>query len=371
MNISFILNILVVVIGVLFSFFGGNSNRNRKIYIFICFTLIIFCNAFKGLSVGPDTVTYYEKFVGCNYLSWNEIWHNFIQTYWYGQGDYDEGYTLYTKFIQLFSKDFIFFLFVSSLFYAIPWSIILYKYCDRILELMFAFVFYITLVYIGGSMLSRQQVATCFLFVSFLFVLRNRYFWSFIFIFIAFFMHKSSVVFVVVPLIAKFVPKLTKPLHSISFFLIPVFILFSTQILLFAANFLGSERYMEYAETEFVGGVTFVVLMELLSLVCLFGFKKEYLQQNDFARKIYIMAPFFTMFAPLILRDGVFIRLSKYFHVFIAAMIPLAIGQLFKKDATIAKIVLIVLIAILVLYTSMWAGQYHFIWQEPYLHHIG
>lgn len=369
MNISLVLNILVVTFGVLFLFFE-DSPKNRKIYICICFALLVFCNAFKGLSVGPDTLTYYQKYVECSTLSWSETWNYFTQAYIYGQSDYDEGYTVYTKFVQIFSKDFIFFLFFSNMLSVIPLGVILYKYCNRIVDLMFAFVLYTTLIYNGGSMLSRQQIATAFLFMAFLCIMKNRYFWSLFLIAIAFFMHKSSVIFVFVPLIAKFAPKITKSFHIISFLLIPVFILFSSQILIFAAAFLGSDRYASYAETEFVGGITFVVLMEILSLICLFGFKKDYLQQNDLARKIYIMAPFFTMFAPLILRDGVFIRLSKYFHVFIVAMIPVAFNQLFKKEIKFANIACFVEIVILIVYTAMGSGQYCFIWQEPYQHYI-
>lgn len=368
MNISLILNLVVVALGFLFLCFG-NSNANRKTYICICFAFLVFCNAFKGLSVGSDTQTYYQQYIECCHTSWSETWNNFIQTYWYGQGDYDEGYNIYTKFVQLFSKDFIFFMFFSSMLAVIPLGIILYKYCDHIIKLMFAFVFYVTLIYNGGSMLSRQQIATAFLFMSFLCVLKNRYFWSFFHIAIAFFMHKSSVVFAVVPLIARFAPKITKPFHAISFLLIPIVILFSSQLLLLAADFLGTERYEVYAETEFVGGITFVVLMELLSLVCLLGFRKDYLQQDDYARKIYIMAPFITMFAPLILRDGVFIRLSKYFHVFLAAMIPLAFGRLFKKSSV--YIALFVTIFILIVYTYISSGHFYFIWQQPYIHNIG
>lgn len=368
MNICFILNILVVVIGLLFMS-SANSDKNRKVYICICFALLLFCNAFKSLSVGPDTFTYYHKYVECSTLSWSETWNSFIQAYIYGQSDYDEGYTVYTKFVQIFSKDFIFFLFFSSLLSVIPLGVILYKYCNRIIDLLFAFVLYITLIYNGGSMLSRQQIATAFLFMAFLCILKNRYFWSLFLIAIAFFMHRSSAVFIVVPLIAKFAPKITKPFHVVSFLLIPVFILFSSQILVFAAAFLGSDRYASYAETEFVGGITFVTLMEILSLICLLGFKKDYLQQNDLARKIYIMAPFFTMFAPLILRDGVFIRLSKYFHVFLIAMIPMAFCQIFKKSSV--NIALFVTISILVIYTYISSGKYYFIWQEPYMHYIG
>lgn len=366
MNISFILNLVVVAFGLLFL---RNSNTNRKVYICICFALLVFVNAFKSLNVGSDTQTYYIKYIECNMLSWSEIWNDFVRTYRYGQGDFDVGYTVYTKFVQIFSKDFIFFLLFSSMLYVIPLGIILYKYCDTIIELMFAFVFYITLIYNGGSMLSRQQIATVFLFMSFLCVLKDRYFWSFVLIGIAYFMHKSSVIFVVVPLIARFAPKITKPLHAFAFLLIPIAIIFSSQILIFASAFLGSERYASYAETELGGGITFVVLMELLSLICYLGFREDYLRQNDFVRKIYIMAPFFTFFAPLILRDGVFIRLSKYFHVFITAMIPLAFGQLFKESSV--NIAFFVVIVILIVYTYLGSGQYYFIWQQPYQHYIG
>lgn len=367
MNISLLLNIVVIVLGLLFMSVGNNKNL-RKIYIITCFVLFIFFNAFKSLSVGPDTLSYYDHFVRDFYTSWHNVWQAFSLRYFQWTGDFDEGYTVYTKIIQLFTNDFIIYLIISSLLYLIPFGIILYKYTNNYSQLIFAFVLYITLIYNGGSMLSRQQVATSFLFISFLFLLKNKYVLAILINLFAAIFHLSSLVFLVVPVVALFAQKKVKLLHFVSFLMIPLSIVFSTSLILFAGSLVGSERYASYAETESVGGASFVVLMEVLSIICYLGFKKNLLKEKDSLRKLYIMAPFFTLFAPLILNDGVFIRLSKYFHVYLVIMVPIAIEHIFNKKNSI--LVYAVVITVLVLYSAMGSGNYSFIWQEPYAHYL-
>lgn len=217
-------------------------------------------------------------------------------------------------------------------------------------------------------MLSRQQVATSFLFISFLFLLKNKYVLAILINLFSAIFHLSSLVFLVVPVVALFAQKKVKLLHFVSFLMIPLSIVFSTSLILFAGSLLGSERYASYAETESVGGASFVVLMEVLSIICYLGFKKNLLKEKDSLRKLYIMAPFFTLFAPLILNDGVFIRLSKYFHVYLVIMVPIAIEHIFNKKNSI--LVYAVVITVLVLYSAMGSGNYSFIWQEPYAHYL-
>lgn len=367
MNISLLLNITVIILG-LFFIRLGNNKAQRKTYITICLSLFVFFNAFKSLSVGPDTARYYDNFVSAFYTSWDNVWHTFILRYFHWSGDYDDGYTVYTKVMQIFTHDFIVYLIFSSLLYVIPLGIILYKYTNNYKQLIFAFMLYITLMYNGGNMLSRQQVATSFLFFSFLLILKNKYFFAILVNLFAGFFHLSSLVFLVVPLVAIFVHKKIKIIHVISFFMIPVSILFSTPLLIFFGNALGNERYAAYAETSSVGGYTFVILIEILSIICYFGFNKNLLNDNDSLRKIYIMAPFITFLAPLILTDGVFIRLSKYFHIFLIIMVPVAIEHIFNKKNNVVAYVVAILI--LVIYTAIGSASYFFIWQEPYVHLI-
>ncbi len=74
------------------------------------------------------------------------------------------------------------------------------------------------------------------------------------------------------------------------------------------------------------------------------------------------MAPLLTFFAPLIISNGSMIRISLYFHLFLALLVPYAIDCAFaKKDS---GIVYAAAIGALSLLTLAGGGiRYYFFWQ--------
>lgn len=335
----------------------------------ICFMLFMFFNAFKSLYVGADTFSYYEGFCNYYHISWSEQWTNFVDRYFGSGGNFDEGFVLYCKICQLFTRNYIVFQLFSSVLYFIPLGIIMMRYVTDFRQQIFAFVLYITLIYASGVIFSRQQMATVLLLWEFILILDNKYFKAILLNVLALTLHMSSAVFFVVPLVSYFAKDKIKFIHLVSFFVVPLSIIFSSQLIQYASGVLENDRYGSYGDFYAGGGVTFAILMELLTLLCYIGIKKESIKENDLIANLYIMAPFATITAPLIMQDGVFFRLCKYFFLYLIILVPIAIDSLFGKDKSKDKgstIAYFTSIAILVVYSAMSIIDYTFIWDIPY-----
>ena len=139
--------------------------------------------------------------------------------------------------------------------------------------------------------------------------------------------------------------------------------MFPNEMIQFMGNLVGMEKYVKYGMGAIQGGSeTFIFLIETLSLFCLIAIKRKDLIEDENIRNIYVMAPLLTFFAPLIISNGSMIRISLYFHLFLALLVPYAIDCAFaKKDS---GIVYAAAIGALSLLTLAGGGiRYYFFWQ--------
>ena len=166
-------------------------------------------------------------------------------------------------------------------------------------------------------------------------------------------MHQTILLILLVPLISILPSKVIIIIHALSFLLIPVFIYFSSQILIGMANIAMNEHYLGYGEKEAQGGATtFLTLIELISLFCLISLYNKLLKNdNKILKKLYCMLPLFTVFAPLIMHNGSMIRISQYFHIYILILFPYSLEIFFKEKDS--KVIYITSIAILICLTMI------------------
>lgn len=350
----------------------GESNFLRKLYIFFFFSCLTVLSIIRSLSVGPDTSSYYDLAQEIYFRGWGGLWYETRMRYFHSVGTRDMGYFLFVKFIQIFSTNFDFLSFVACAIYLIPLGILLYRFSTNMNQLMFAFVLYSALFSINTVSPNRQLFASGFCIMALLALYDNKFWKSIILIVVGMTFHQTCMIFFGVPILVRFFPKMIKKIHMASFFMVPIFILFASQIMFFMSDVSANERYAVYSETEDTkgGGVVFAALLECLSLFCYFGIKKNFLQTNRKALLLYTMTPFFTMFGPLILQDGTMIRLSKYFHLYLMLLVPYAIEQLFKKE-NMSFVYTVAIIAMVAL-GIFGSGQleYHTYVTEPYLHNV-
>ena len=348
-----------------------DSLKSRSIYIVICSSILIFIAAMRSPEwmtnmYQKDTLNYKMFFENYIDTGWEQIWQQVYMRYFENKGEGDIGFILLNKTIGLITQDFHIYSLIADLIFFVPFGLILYRYSSNMSQLVFAFVFYIALVQTFLLAGARQVFALGFDLMAFLCVTDKKNKLAITCFLLGVSIHFSSFLYVI-PLLmikASLRPQTLKRAHLLCFFLFPVVLLFPNEIIVFMGNAVGMEKYSEYGKGDVQGGAeTFVFLIELLSLVCLIGIRGKEMLANKALQQLYIMAPLFTITAPLIRSNGAMIRVSLYFFIFLVLLVPYAFDCMFirKDDRSLSYIAAIGML----LYLSLSGGsfKYYFYWQ--------
>ncbi|SEL07577.1 EpsG family protein [Carnobacterium iners] len=71
----------------------------------------------RHISVGADTFAYSNNYDRISNTRWSDIFDEFIDTIFLGKEGKDLGYTIIFKFIQIFNKNYQFFLILVDIFF--------------------------------------------------------------------------------------------------------------------------------------------------------------------------------------------------------------------------------------------------------------
>lgn len=369
MDIRIYLYIAVLIFGLLFSLDKKKTDSKRKWYIISILSLFILESSLRHLSVGPDTYSYFSSFTDVEITSWSDIFKRFGDTYLRGEGK-DPGYSLLVKTFQIFSTDFNLFLFVIACWFFIPLGVILYRYSTHTLQLIFAFVLYISLFRIIALSGIRQQIATGFSFIAFLYFQKKQYKKYFVTIFIGSFIHISLLIFTMLYFINILSSKKIKLVHWLVFIALPLVIVFSNTIVLFMASFIKNEYYMAYGLKEASGGATtYVTLVLLISFSCLIFLTKEYMNKSHINKTFYSNLPLLTFFTPLILLDGSLIRIGQYFTIYLVLIVPFLIDFTIKNKK-LRKPIYVFSVLVLIYLTLSSPQKYYFFWENVQFNYL-
>lgn len=369
MQINLFLIPFVIILGLLFA--NSDNKINRRLYIILCSAVLIFVAAMRNPEFFTDTYSidssnYKYMFENTYDMGWDEFFVTVYMRYFGGGAEEAEvGYIALNKVIGLFTHDFAIFSLLADLLFFVPLGIILYRYSTNIYGLIFAFVYYISLIQvflIGGG---RQMFAVGLDMMALLAVIDRRRIRAIIFFLVGVSIHFSSLLFAI-PLLAiwfNIKPSLLKIIHVICFALFPIVLAFPNQMIQYMGNTVGMEKYSDYGTRAIQGGSEiFIFLIELLSLFCLVAIKRRDLVSSQKIRTFYVMAPLFTLFAPLIISNGTMIRISLYYHLFLTLLVPFAIDCAFgtKNNGVVYAIAIGALSALSLAGGGM---TYYFFWQ--------
>lgn len=368
MHINLVLIPFVIILGLLLS--GNDNAKNRRLYIVLCSMVLLFVAAMRSpewmtKTYRIDTFVYQYMFEDAADLSWDEFWLTVYERYWLHEGENDIGFVALEKIIGLFTSSYWVFSLIADLIFFIPFGVILYRYSTSILQIIFAYVFYIALVQVflfGGA---RQIFAIGFDMTALLAMADRKTWRAIIFMLLGVFIHFSSFLFLLPLLMIRFKtsPRVLKLLHFVCFLAFPIVLLFPNEIIVFMGETVGMEKYANYGNQEIQGGATtFIILIELLSLLCFMAIKRTDLEKNDNIRLFYVMTPFMTILAPLIYSNGSMIRVSLYYHIFLTLLVPYAIDCRFIEASR--KFVYFIAIGALAFMALSGGGmRYYFFWQ--------
>lgn len=365
MDLRIFLYLFVIILGLVFIGLP-NTQRNRSIYINIILTMLILESCLRGLSVGTDTFKYKVIFDGVNSMSWDELFKMFRERYIEHANDMDVGYWILQKVVHIFSHDFQVFLFVCALFFFIPFGNLLKRFDIDMWDLVFIFVFYVALFNPIAMSGTRKEIALGISILCVIKYLDKKYISAIIWFILGFFVHMSILGVLLIPALNLFGSKFIKVIHGISFLTIPASILFSGQIIGFFAESVDNEHYSDYAQdVANGGGMTFVLLMELIILLCFIFIKRESLGKSYILKTMYSALPFATFFVPLITNNGSMIRLSQYFHIYVLFLLPYLISRVFTQDKRSLYGVLTILLFAMSMASDSVVSEYQFFWSDP------
>lgn len=368
MYINYILIPFVIVFGLIFS--SNDTKRNRLIYIILCSVVLIFIAAMRSPewmtnTYHIDTLIYRGYFEDTFDMGWDEFWQTFYLRYFAGDNERDVGFVVLNKIISLFTHEFWVFSLIADLLFFVPFGIILYRYCSRVRQIMFAFIFYVAMVqifFLGGA---RQMFSLGFDLMALIAIIDKKRFLAIVFFLLGMTIHFSSLLFAL-PLFAIWYdlkPGPLKTLHAVCFVVFPVVLMLPNQMIQLMGNAVGLEKYAKYGNDDVQGGSeTFIFLIEFLSLFCLLAIKRNDLANSRTLRYFYVMAPLLTFFAPLIISNGSMIRISLYYHLFLTLLVPFAIDCAFGKRNS-GAVYAVAIGALSFLTLAGGSITYYFFWQ--------
>ena len=370
----YIINIFLIVFEGLWLLYQVPTERNKKKFCILASLQWILISGLRGLSVGPDTVTYFNNFERVKTYSWTYVL-DFTRTQIIMDSDAKApGYTFLEKVFQIFSKDYqIFLLFVAVLFFAwMGYSIYKYSKNPAISFILFSSLFYSFFAITG----TRQTIATAVTVFLGIELIKKRKLVAFIIcILLMSTIHTSALCFLPFYWIAR-IP-VNKKSISVYWILVVCAYVFRNQFMSVLQLMVG---YEGYTQTEGARIGTFVFLLLLIAaIVTVFNKKidakenaerqedqypKETVENNELSilqmsKNALYMACIFTS---LLLINQNTMRVVQYYSLFLIFLLP-EIPSIFARRRDVWIFNAIVL-AVLVIHLVSGNPQYVFFWQE-------
>ncbi len=328
------------------------KNKRKKLCMLYCLQWVLL-SGLRAYTVGADTYSYKINSFDVIYVtSWDRIFDTFFE-YLHGiAGIKDPGYLIFEKICQLFiGESYTLFLLIIACVFTIPMAVWIYKYSDNV---CLSFVIYSALFYSFFAITGhRQTIATALVvFGGYACMKKDKFFPLLLLHFVAFFIHKSSICFLLL-YFAKYV-RINKLYWSVSIGAIALSFIFRRQFMAFLGELLGYESYVDWNGT--VGAYTFTLLLTLLYLATMLLYRK--LPQNvdtDYAVVALTLAMVFVSFTYV---NPSAMRVVQYFSLFIMILVPKFLQLL---DARSRFLTLCVCYAVLILPLVSKMPEYAFV----------
>ncbi len=330
------------------------TEKKKKIYCGIVALQWILISGLRHRSVGADTLVYAESFERAKNISWNAILSNCYNYLFNGFDIKDPGYYLLQKVFQIFSDSYqLFLIFIAVVFIGLMarW---IYKY-SSMPEL--SFIVYSVLFYSFFSVTGhRQTLATALIvFLGYEFAKEKKPIKFAVVAFIAFMLHKSSLVFLPYYFIANIA---ITPIYigAMAIILIIVVALGETLYAPIAFLFGFEEEQIFY---EGGGTETFVLLMVAVCIVS-FALYPWIQKRREDTSNIYSMVYLTLLTTLLVAQQQSFMRIQQYYSLIIMITIPEMVLSV-KKEYRV--FVYFVGVIVMLLFLISKRPYYMFFWQ--------
>lgn len=331
------------------------KHRKRNLCILYCLQWVLL-SGLRAYTVGADTFSYKINHFDVTYFtSWENIFREFSEYIHGFEGIKDPGYQIFEKICQLFIGDnYTMFLLIISCIFTIPMTVWIYRYSDNV---CLSFIIYSTLFYSFFAITGhRQTIATALVvFVGYECMKKNKIITLLLVHLIAFFIHKSSICFLLL-YFARYI-KINKLYWVLSSVGIVLSFVFRRQFMVFLGSLLGYEGYANWDEAS--GAYTFMAFLTIIYVATVILYKN--LPQKIDTDYAVVALTFAMVFVSFTFVNPAAMRVVQYFSVFVMILIPRFL-QLFEARSRFLAVCACYAILILSIIIKM--PQYAFVFAQ-------
>lgn len=314
---------IFIYISILFwGFVFGLLIKSKKLFIVGCSFSLLFLSAFRGLSVGKDTISYNNIFLMYKDYSLKEIFQNiFIRTQ---RGGIESGYLLLNKLVGIFSDNSQSIIFVTSFLFILGMALFIYYNSNRVFTSVM--IFLCLGLYLESFNIVRQCIAivlVCNILTSLKY---HRKVLAVLLGVTAVLFHETAIIGILPLFLLKLKP--SKTLFSICsgmVFLIGVF--YNSILNIFISLFPKYSYLLDRAGSN-AFGIKFVWLIEIIAVfIAIYLLKWD---ENN-KKEIYVMG--LMVILSIVLSylgtyNIMFDRVSYYFSVYFIVFLPKVISNI-------------------------------------------
>lgn len=346
---------------ILILFFGyaltykNTSENNTKIYCGMVALQWVLISGLRHISIGADTEAYSWYFYEAETISWKGSFENIFNYVFKGSDTVkDPGYVVFEKICQIFTDNYqIFLLFIALIFTGF---MAVWIYRNSSMPVV-SYIIYSTLFYSFFALTGhRQTIATALIvFWGYKYIKERKLVKFLILAFLAFIVHKSSIVFVPFYFIAN-IP-ITVPYVIVALIVIATIAVFGRSFYGIVAEALG---YTEDQVAYDGGGAEFYALVLTLLCVITLVLYMVYKDKTEKATHIFNITLLTLMSSLLVMQHQGFMRIQQYYSLFIMISFPEVIKCFGEKDRLLVSVVSM---GVLIAYLFLQNPQYLFFWQ--------
>ncbi len=374
-----IVTLIVVLIILLISFgyknkYGAyvNDEKIREQYIIFVSIILILQSGLRNIAVGADTYGYQLIFEQVSKLNWDTIYRYFSIYVTWGAGK-DPGYIVFQKLFSLMiGSNYQLLLIIIATIFFISLGRFLNNFTLTFNNLTLSFIVYIAMFFTFFSITGhRQTISVSFILLGYDYLVKKKLLKLTVCFLIAFFFHKSSIVFIFLPFL-YYVNK--SPIKIIGLSLITSIILieFSKEYFDYVKVLVGFDHYSFYYGSG--GAYTYTIMLYLISITSIYLYD-VIVKLTPYSKLLYYALSLTVLVVPLTWINPTAMRVSYYFSLTLIVFIPVIVQAISIKFYRIHGAVYVAAVFVLLLLFSLNARslEYKFFWQymqlpENYYH---
>lgn len=336
------------------TFLEQKDEYNTQRYNLIVTILFILLMGLRNEAIYGDTYSYVHNFLKLDSMSIQGIIARWPK---------DTFFYIVTHYLNpILFHNYTLWLLLIAFIYMVPLSCIVKRYSKNPMLSWVCFIFLGLMMFVMAGL--RQTVAFGIVLAGFLFLLQSKSKYFFASIFLAYFFHGTSLVFVLAYPLSKIRFQFSRKTILFYILAITLIMVLGTTILTTITDVLGQndERYISYG-TKLHGSTYTYMLQQAILVVPSLYYLRKYFEDSIFAvfAHMSLIGLVFVSLSPVIAE---MFRVSMYFSWANMILFPLAMTEASKTDNMIQKVFMCIFIVYLVFINKTVTTDYYFFFEN-------